>query len=327
MPGMRQIELADIPALFETLRRPYHAQYYAMYSSVFGGLVTDPVLMLVPVDDHMVHRGDGVFETVKCIGGRLYNLDAHLRRLAHSASLVSQRLPQTGAELAQTVVETVRAGGRREALARIIVSRGPGSLGVNPYDCPAEQLYVVAYRLDAPFMERHPEGARVRTSRIPAKPGQFAGIKNCNYLPNVLMKKEAVDAGVDFVVGFSDRGFLTEGATENAGIVTRAGELLFPKLDDILAGTTMLRVMELAERLTAAGELTRVAFADIRREDVLRAAEMLIVGTTPNVTAVREFDGVPIGGGRPGPVWRRLSALLDEDMRANPERLTPVFGD
>ena len=322
---MHHIEFAGFSACLASLRKPYHEKYYAMYSSVYGGVVTDPVLMMVPVDDHMVHRGDAVFETVKCLDGALYGMRAHLQRLAHSASSVGQSLPASLDEIAATVVETVRCGGRRDALVRLIVSRGPGSLGVNPYDCPAPQLYVVVYRLDPPFMEKHPEGARIRTSAVPAKPALFAGIKNCNYMPNVLMKKEAVDAGVDYVVGFTERGFLTEGATENVGIVTRQRELLFPRLEGILAGTTMLRVMELAGRLVDGGELARTGFADIAREDILSAAEFLVVGTTPNVAAAREFDGTAIGGGRPGPVGQKLGALLQEDMRRNPAVRTRVF--
>jgi len=322
---MRHIGMADLPAWFESLRKPHHAAYYAMYSSVYGGVVTDPVLMMVPVDDHMVHRGDAVFETLKCVDGALYNAGAHLQRLERSAAMVGQAMPASLEEISRLVVETVRQGGRRDCLVRLMISRGPGSFGVNPYDCPAPQIYCAAYRLDPPFMEKHPEGARVRRSAIPAKPGFFAEIKNCNYLPNVLMKKEAVDAGVDYVVGFTGRGLLTEGAAENAGIITRERELLFPKLDGILAGTTMLRVMELAAKLIESGDLRRTGFADITREDVLRAAEFLIVGTTPNVTAVREFDGMAVGAGRPGPAGQMLGALLQEDIRENRQLRTPVF--
>jgi branched-chain amino acid aminotransferase len=296
-----------------------------MYSSVYGGIVTDPALMMVPVDDHMVHRGDAVFETIKCVGGSLYALRAHLDRLEHSAGVVGQKLPGGVDEIARIVIETVRTGGRRDCLVRLIVSRGPGSFGVNPYDCPAAQVYVVVYRLSPPFMDTHPGGARVRTSAVPAKPGMFAGIKNCNYLPNVLMKKEAVDAGVDFVVGFTEGGLLTEGPTENAGIVTRDGALQFPRLGTILAGTTMLRVMELARHLVGAGELRRTELTDITRADVRQAAEFLIVGTTPNVAAACEFDGQPVGTGRPGPVCAKLGVLLQDDMRNNRGMLTPVF--
>lgn len=308
------------------MRRAFHANYYALYSSVYGGIVTDPALMMIPIDDHMVHRGDGVFEVFKCVNGNLYNLDAHLRRLRHSAVALHHRMPCSLAAMAGIVKETVRAGGQRNCSVHLFVSRGPGSFSVNPYECPRSQLYVVVIRLNRPFMELHPRGARVRSSSVPVKPPCFAEVKSCNYLPNVLMKKEAVDLKVDFVAGFDDRGFLTEGASENLGIVTKRGALLFPRLEYILAGTTMLRVMELARGLVKSGDLTHVGFDNVGRKDIRNAAEMLIVGTTHNVAAVREFDGKRIGDGKPGPVYAKLNALFLNDLHHNAKALTPVFG-
>jgi branched-subunit amino acid aminotransferase/4-amino-4-deoxychorismate lyase len=322
---MKRFSLAEWPALATRLRRPYHADYYAMYSSVYGGIVTDPVLMMLPLDDHMVHRGDGVFEALKTVQGRLYNLQGHLKRLADSAKGLALSIPVSPRDLQRIVIDTVCASGRRNCMVRIFVSRGPGGFSVNPYESPSSQLYVVVTRLGTPFMQAHPEGARIRTSAVPAKSSEMAAIKNCNYAPNVLMKKEAVDAKVDFTVGFDEQGFVTEGATENVGIVTADRRLLFPQLHRILYGTTMNRIMALAVELVRVGRLRHVGFADITREHILAAREILITGTTVNVAAVVGFDGHRIGTGRPGPVYRKLSALLLRDMRRNTALLTPVF--
>lgn len=317
----------DFPKWSHRLAQPYHAQYLAMYSSVFGGIVTDARLMMVPADDHLVHRGDGVFETFKCVNGGLYNMTAHLDRLCHSARGLSLALPCPERDLADIVVETVRAGGRRDALVRVLLGRGPGSLGVNPYDPPRPSLYVIVSAYRQPFMELHPGGARAKTSALPVKPSPFANIKSVNYLYNVLMKKEAVDSGVDFVVAFDEEGHLAEGPTENAGIVTRDGVLRVPRPARILAGTTMLRVMELARALPAGSAVVRTENADLAKADVARAAEMLIFGTTPDVTAVVEFDGRPVGDGRPGPAFQVLGRLLADDIRGNASLRTPVFED
>lgn len=322
--GMKHFETQDWPNLAAALRRPYQAAYHAMYSSLFGGIVTDPALMLIPLDDHMVHRGDGVFEALKLVEGRLYNLDAHLQRLAHSARGLALALPCELPDLKAIAVETARAARQRNGTLRLFVSRGPGGFGVNPYESPAPQLYVVLTAAATPFMQAHPEGARARSSSVPAKLGHLAAIKNCNYVPNVLMKKEAVDSGVDFALGFDEADHLTEGATENAGVVTADGRLLFPKLDRILAGTTMLRVVDLARQLVADGRLAGVAFADIPRASLRAMREILLTGTTINVTAVTEFDGAPVGQGKPGPVALALDALLNADMRTNPAVLTDV---
>jgi branched-subunit amino acid aminotransferase/4-amino-4-deoxychorismate lyase len=319
MSQIPHLDLNSFPAWAGQLRQPYQRQYHAMYSSLFGGIVTDPALMMVPVDDHMVHRGDGVFETVKCVGGRIYNLRAHLDRLASSARGLSISLPFTPDEVADIVVQTVRAGGHPDSLVRILLSRGPGGLGVNPYECPRPGLYVVVSELKPSFMAGHPGGARVKPSAVPVKPTPFATIKSVNYLFNVLMKKEAVDAGVDFVVSFDERGFMAEGPTENFAIVNREGVLQIPRLDRILTGTTMLRVLDLS-RMQLRRENT-----DITKAAASDAAEMLIFGTTPDVTAAVEFDGRPVGDGKPGPVFSLLSRLLLDDIAGNTALQTPVF--
>jgi branched-chain amino acid aminotransferase len=155
----------------------------------------------------------------------------------------------------------------------------------------------------------------------------MAEIKNCNYLPNVLMKRESIDWGVDFVVGYDAQGHLTEGPTENAGIVTRHGELAFPRLENILAGTTMLRLVDLAKAFPDSGELRAIRFRDISEDEVRAAAEVLVVGTTINVVAVRAYEGQPVGDGRPGPVWRRLQTLLEEDILQNSAMRTALCGE
>jgi len=315
----------DFPELVGRMRKPFQENYFAMYSSVYGGVVTDPILMVVPVDDHLVHRGDGIFETMKCVDGNIYNMAAHMTRLRESASRLKYRLPCSLDEIRATVIETARAGGRRDCSIRVLVSRGQGSLGVSPYDCAEPGLYIVVSKLKPPFMDGHPEGATVKTSKYAAKPAYIATVKNCNYLLNALMKKESVEAGVDFVVAFDDAGHLAEGPTENMGIVTDEGRLLFPRIEGILAGTTMTRVAELAQQAIDTGVLSGVAFENITRDDITGATEILIAGTTPDVTAVREFDGVVTGAGPEGRAFEILSTLLLDDIHCNADMHTRVF--
>lgn len=322
---MKTIDLKSFAAAAENMRRPSHQNCLAMYSSVYRGIVTDPVLMMVPIDDHMVHRGDGVFEAMTCVEGSVYNMRAHLERLADSASAIGIRLRFGLDEIGRTIVEVARASRDRNCYIRLYLSRGPGSFTANPYDCPEPQLYVVATKAPRSFMESHPEGARVKVSSFAPKPPFYARVKSCNYLPNVLMTKEAVEAGVDCMVAFQTDGTLAEGATENVGIVTRQRVLVFPKLDSVLRGTTMMRVMNLAGKLIANGDLAGAEFADIRKDDIREAGELLVVGTTWTVSMVREFDGQVVGDGKPGPVYAKLRALLLDDMRNNRQVLTPAF--
>jgi branched-chain amino acid aminotransferase len=314
---MKIIDCSNYLDVLSGTRKPWHEKYYAMYSSVLGGVVTDPVLMQVPIDDHLVHRGDGVFDTFKCVGRAAYNLDAHLSRLMRSAASIGVSWPAGIGDVRALTLSALAEAGRKECSGRVMIARGPGSFGVSPYESPEPALYIIVYAAGVPFMAKHPEGASVRRSHVPVKPARFATVKNCNYLPNVMMKRESVDWGVDFVVGFDSDGFMAEGATENFGIVSKEGELLFPRMDAVLDGTTMLRVMQLAEALVEAGVLKRIAFRDITETDVREAAEMLIVGTTINVVSVRSFEGVPVGSGVPGRVGCALDALLVRDIEGN----------
>ncbi len=322
---MKRVTLDNVIEVLESGRKEYHSNYYAMYSGLLGGLVTDPALMVLPIDDHMVHRGDGVFDSCKCVDGAIYNLNAHLDRLDRSAAAVGMALPFDRTELTDLVTEVVRAGGHRNCAVRILLSRGPGSFSCNPYDSPEPSIYVIASKGGDPFMEKHPQGATVAISTIPSKPPFFAGVKNCNYLPNVLMKRESIDRGVDFVVGLDHNGFLAEGPTENMGIVTCAGELLFPRLENVLCGTTMMRLIELARAAVKSdGPLKGIDFRDISPQEAADASEMLIVGTTNNVIQVREFNGLPVGN-VPGNVYALLSKRMIEDVMNNPDMRTVVF--
>lgn len=321
--GLRRPRVLSRPEVFGLLERrhlPYHAGYLAMYSSLYGGIVREPALMLVPVDDHVVHRGDGVFETVKCVSGRIYQLQAHLERLLASAAAIRLAPPVSAEELRRIVVATVRAGGGPECYLRILITRGPGGFSPSPAECPESGLYVVAYRAAAYPEELFERGVSVVSSRVPIKPGSFANIKSCNYLPNVLMKMEALERGAHYAVSVDERGCLAEGAAENVGLVSAEGRLLFPRFERILHGITVSRVAELAP---AAG-LGEPEFGDLSLEDAFRASEMLMLGTSFDVLPVVQLDGRPIGGGRPGPVFRRVRELLLADL-ADPQASEPVF--
>jgi branched-chain amino acid aminotransferase len=198
-------------------------------------------------------------------------------------------------------------------------------MGVNPYACFHPELYIVVYEMKQASIDKLPEGVSVALSKVPIKPGMFARVKTCNYLPNVLMKKEAVDLGVDFTVSLDENRFLGEGATENIGIVTRGKELFMPPPDRVLAGTTAKRAMAFALQLKAERVVTTAEFRAINLGAVRSAAEVHIYGTTPNITPVTSFDGKPVGDGKPGPIAQRLFDMLKAEMIPESTRLTKVF--
>ncbi len=307
------------------LRRPWHKNYLAMYSSVWKGIVTDPVLMAVPVDDHLVHRSDGVFEVFKCLNGKAYRLAAHLERLQRSAAALGLKMPEEFPGMVDIIKAAVQAGGVRDVIIRLMISRGPGGFSTNPYECPASHLYVLIYKIKTPAKEEYENGVEIISSEVPVKTAFFANIKSCNYLPNVLVKKEAKDAGVDFAVTWDEEGFLAEGSTENIILVSPEREMLIPSFDRVLRGTTVLRVAELAQVLVDEGMLTAVRTAQIDRQTARACPEAMLCGTSLDVLPVAKWDGRPVGDGRPGQVARRLLELLREDVAKNEDMLTPMF--
>lgn len=312
------IPVIDEKQIFEKLKsqkNPFFEEYYAFYSSWFGGIVKDPRLMLLPIDDHMVHRGDGVFEAMKAVGRSVYLMDEHLQRLFKSAEKIAIKSPFNIEEMKEIILETLRAANQDEAIIRVFLSRGPGNFSVNPYDSVGPQLYVVITQLKPPSPEKYTTGVVISKSDVSAKSSWMAQVKSCNYLPNVLMKKEAVDRHLDFVIGTDTDGNITESATENIMIVDQDGAIVHPILDNILKGTTMMRVCELAREN---GIATKVKSISI--EDLKSAREVMITGTSLNILPVVKFEGYKIGTGKPGPVVKKLNELMINDIQKNAKR-------
>ena len=304
--------------------KPWQVNYLAMYSSQWKGYTVDPALMAVPVDDHLVHRGDGVFDTMRCVRGRLYQMEAHLERLEQSANAISLPFPPEYDRVREIVGSLVVRAGEKDCVIRIVLSRGPGSFSTNPFDCPESQLYVTLIRYKPVSPEVLQNGTCVITSRVPTKRSFFARIKSCNYLPNVLMKMEAMNAGCPYAVALDTEGYLTEGSTENIGILSEDGILKFPGFERTLAGTTVQRVWALAEDRMGKERISDIRFDRILPEEACKAREVMLMGTSINVLPVVRFDGKPVGTGLPGPVCSELCRLLQQDMQENEALLTDL---
>jgi len=305
-------------------KRPWQEDYLVMYSSQWRGFVTDPGLMTVPIDDHVVHRGDGVFDVMRCVKGNIYQMEAHLQRLERSAESISLDLPTDYRQIRDIIRTLILAGGEKEGLIRVILSRGPGSFSTNPYECPLSHIYVVVIRYHSLPEKLYQDGIPIVTSRIPIKKSYFATIKSCNYLPNVLMKMEAIQAGCKYSVALDEEGCLAEGSTENVGVVSRDGVLKFPGFEKTLAGITVKRIFELAELLARNGVIQDVQFERIPLNEAYLCSEVMLFGTSINILPVVSFDGKTVGDGAPGPVYLKLSSLLWKDMCENKDLLTSL---
>ncbi len=299
--------------------------YKAMYSSWIGGILTDPALMVVPVDDHIVHRGDGVFEAIKFVNRKIYGLDRHLERLQRSLGQVAITPHWRADELKNIVIETCRASTVADGLIRLYCSRGPGGFTTNPYESIGDQLYIVVTSLKNPPDEKYEKGLAVRISKVPAKDAFWANIKSCNYLPNVLMKKESVDWGVDFTVSVDEQGYIAESSTENCAIISMNNEFLVPSFSRTLRGVTIARVMELAQPMIARGTLKGIRETHFSVNEVYSAKEMMMLGTTMDVLPVVGFENKKIGAGVPGPIYREFLKLIREDVQSDRSEMITLF--
>jgi len=308
-------------------REPGRSAYLAMYSSVFGGVVTDPALMVIPLDDHIINRGDGIFEFFDVTNGYAYNLDAHLARLERSAEIIAMDLPFDIATIRQITLETIAISGAKNCGVRLFVSRGLGDFGCAPTTPKKSLFYVIVYEMklaDSRRSDIPPEGASAITTHVPLKPGFYAQVKTTCYLLNALVYLEAHQNKARFGIWYDQEGHLAEAAAQNVAIVSQEKILKYPRFEHILKGTGLIRGVELAKELVRSGELEGICQTDISQYEVYESLEMLVLGSG-RVIPVVKYDGRTIGNGKPGPVFHRLWELFQKDRAGGPsEVLTPV---
>jgi 4-amino-4-deoxychorismate lyase len=321
--SLRTLTAEDVTMALGRLRQKQPVKFAAFYSSQLGGIVTDPALMVIPFDDHMVHRGHGIFDTAGLVDGKIYDLEAHLDRFQRSAEHSRLTLPGTRAEMRDIIIATVVASRERQGAIRYWLSSGPGSLELSPA-AGAEPGFFVMVFPGLSYPDRwYTDGLKVMTTTYPIKPALYAVTKSTNYLPNVLMQLEAKAAGVDNGVFVDADGHVGESSNMNVAFVTTDGVLRHPKFDHILAGCTSLRALDLAPALTRQGLIAGVEVCDIPVAEARASREMLLLGSSVKVAPIVAWDGHPIGDGKPGPVAKALLALVEQDMRTG-DRLIPV---
>ncbi|BCS87449.1 aminotransferase class IV [Pseudodesulfovibrio sediminis] len=305
------VNITDSKGYLEALLaadRPGMEKVHAFYDHSVGMICTDPNVMLMPWDDHLVHRGDGVFDVMKFVDGRLYQFDQHLERIQRSCAAIFLTPPCSWEEIRELSLQVCRAGGQKTGMLRLMIGRGPGGFGLGTEECPQSSLYIVTYDMHAKPESVYEKGVTAFKTSIPAKQAYLASIKSIDYLPNVLMKREAAEKGYDYPFCFDDHEFLAEGATENVCIVNEAGKLIIPEFTNALPGTTLLRAIDLIKN-----EIS-IIFRGIREEEILLAREVIIVGTTGDAISVVRYNGKPIHDVKPGPVAKRIRALLKQDL-------------
>jgi 4-amino-4-deoxychorismate lyase len=321
--GLRILSANEVVERLGALRAKQPVKYTAFYSSQLGGIVTDPALMVIPFDDHMVHRGHGIFDTAGIVNGKIYDLEAHLDRFLKSAERSKLKLPATRDAMRDIIIKTTAASGRRDGSIRYWLSSGPGSLDLMPVAGADPGFFVMIFPGLVYPEKFKTEGVRVMTTTYPIKPPLYAITKTTNYLPNVLMQMEAKEKGFDNGVFIDHDGHVGESSNMNVAFVSQDNVLVHPRFDHILSGCTSMRLLELARKLVSRGVIKDVTVDHVSMSDALAAREMLLIGSSVKVAGIVQWDDHRIGNGKPGPVAAALLELLEEDMRSG-DRLIDV---
>jgi branched-chain amino acid aminotransferase len=280
------------------------------------GQLVDESEAKVSVFDHGLLYGDGVFEGIRMYHNRIFKLEEHIERLYWSAKAILLEIPMTPAELTQACVETCKANGLRDGYIRLLVTRGKGTLGLDPRRCPKPSVIIIAATIQLYPEKYYDEGLTIVT--VPTTRNLVnsvnPAIKSLNYLNNILARIEANNAGVEEAILLNSEGFVAECTGDNVFIVHK-GRLLTPPLSaGALYGITRGTVLDCAKELGIAW-----AEPQLTRYDVYIADEMFLTGTAAEMVPVVKVDGRVIGNGKPGPVTLQLMKAFREKTKTDGE--------
>ena len=283
------------------------------------GVIVDASEARIPITDHGLLYGDGIFEGIRVFGGRVFRLDDHMARFRTGLSHIALDLPGGIEHARRVVLETVRAHATQEAYVRLIATRGEGALGVDPTSCSHPRLLCLVDQIELYPDEKLATGLSMLTSSLRRPPADVLDprVKSLNYLNNVLAKLEAKQHGADEALLLNQAGMVAEAAVANVFIV-RDGELLTPPTSDgALEGIVRMTVLELAGTLgIPAREKT------LGRFDFLAADEAFLTGSGAGIVPVTSLDQRRIGQGQPGPIYAKLRAAF---LDAAPGMGVPAF--
>jgi len=260
----------------------------------------------ISVYDHGFLYGDGVFEGIRVYGGNIFRLEQHLKRLYNSAKAIMLEIPYTSEELTDIIVQAIQRNGFKDAYIRVVVSRGEGDLGLDPYNCSNPSVIVIVEKLAIYPKELYESGLEIVSvgSRRNAPDVLSPKLKSLNYLNNILVKIEAHLSGASEALMMNSQGYVAECTADNIFIVKGNQVITPPGYIGALEGITREAIMEMADSLGY--EVKEEPFT---RHDVYVADEVFLTGTAAEVIAVVKVDGRQIGDGTPGETTK---ALLEE---------------
>jgi len=268
-----------------------------------NGKLVDEADAKISIFDHGLLYGDGVFEGIRVYNGKVFELDAHMDRLYESALGIRLEIALSKKKMTDAVLKTVAANEVIDGYIRLVVTRGIGTLGLNPFICDNASIFIIADNIQLYPEELYETGMNIISATTVrnhplAIPPQ---IKSLNYLNNILAKIEALDNDVPEAVMYNHMGYVAEATGDNVFMV-RDGTVFAPPVEaGSLEGVTRRVVMKLAQK-----EKIKVVETNLTRFDLYISDELFLTGTAAEVIGVVEIDGRKIGDGRPGPITKLL---------------------
>lgn len=251
--------------------------------------------------------GDGVYEVIPVYGGRLFRLAHHLERLDHSLEGIRLANPLSHRTWQQCLEQLVAKNGGGDQSLYLQVTRG---VARRDHSFPPDTEPTV-FAMSSP-VGPVPEQLRQGVAAVSVEDFRWklCHIKTIALLPNILLRQQAVHAGAAEAIMLRD-GFVTEGAASNVFIVNNGVVLTPPKSNLLLPGITRDLVVELCRQNSVPCVEGAISEMQLREAD-----EIWITSSTKEIIPVTRLDDLPVGGGRPGPVWQQAIDLYQQYKQA-----------
>ncbi|MCX5634946.1 MAG: branched-chain-amino-acid transaminase [Planctomycetota bacterium] len=262
-----------------------------------GNKLVDQAEAKISVFDHGLLYGDGVFEGIRVYNKKIFELDAHIKRLYESAKVIRLEIPMSREKIIDATKKTTEANGIIDGYIRLVVTRGIGTLGLNPFTCEEPIIFIIADNVQLYPEELYENGMKiisattVRNHPLSIPPQ----VKSMNYLNNILAKIEALDSNVPEAIMYNHEGYVAEATGDNVFIVKDSVVYTPPVEAGALEGITRAVVMRIARQ-----ENIKVVEKNLTRFDLYVCDELFLTGTAAEVIGVVEIDGRVIGEGKPG---------------------------
>jgi len=267
----------------------------------------------ISVFDHGLLYGDGVFEGIRVYDGKIFELQAHIDRLYRSANAIRLLIAQNPQTLIKNVQTTVAANDIDDGYIRLVVTRGVGTLGLNPLICKQSAIIIIAATIQLYPPELYETGLKVISANtIRNHPLSISPqIKSLNYLNNILAKLEALDRDMLEAIMYNHQGYVAEATGDNVFIIRKSKVMTPPISAGSLEGITRSVVIKLARESGY-----EVIEQNLTRYDLYAADEIFLTGTAAEVIGVVEIDGRKIGAGQPGPITGELLKKFEQYARS-----------